>query len=153
MSLEAKIENLSAVIEKLISVLESNAVTVKETPAVPLAAPVSVTPTNPAPSVQTAPAAPQAAPAPAPTQMPAPPVFAPVAAPVVVPEPVETRKAPFDTAKGLVDYVMAAYREMGAAKGANIQKVLVAAGYQNINDVRPEHYFEVWTGIEKLRTA
>lgn len=149
MSLEAKIENLSAVIEKLISALESNAVTVKETPAAPLAAPVSVTPTNPAPSVQTAPAAP----APAPTQMPAPPVFAPVAALEAVPEPVGTRKAPFDDAKGLVDYVMKAYREMGPVKGANIQKVLVAVGHQNINDVQPQHYCEVWTGIEKLRTA
>jgi hypothetical protein len=154
MSLEQKIENLSAVIEKLISALESNAVTVKETPAAPLAAPVSVTPTNPAPSVQTAPAAPQAAPAPAPTQMPAPPVFEPVAAPEVAEVMAEqAKKAPFDTAKGLVDYVMAAYREMGPAKGQGIQKVLVLAGYQNINDVKPEHYFEVWTGIEKLRTA
>lgn len=154
MSLEAKIENLSAVIEKLISVLESNAVTptVKETPAAPLAAPVSVTPTNSAPSVQTAPAAPQAAPAPAPTQMPAPPVFAPVAAPEVA-QAMSEQKAPFDDGKGLVDYVMKAYREMGPAKGANIQKVLVLAGYQNINDVKPEHYYEVWTGIEKLRTA
>ena len=148
MSLEAKIDNLSAVIEKLISVLESNAVTPTPTPVVK-EEPVAVV---------AAPAAPQAVPAPAPTQMPAPPVFEPVAAPVTPPEVAEVmaeqaKKAPFDTAKGLVDYVMSAYREMGPAKGQGIQKVLVLAGYQNINDVKPEHYFEVWTGIEKLRTA
>lgn len=147
MSLEAKIDNLSAVIEKLISVLESNAVTptVKETPA-------PVVKEEPKPAVVAAPAAPQAAPAPAPTQMPAPPVFEPVTPPEVA-KVMADQKAPFDTAKGLVDYVMSAYREMGPAKGQGIQKVLVLAGYQNINDVRPEHYFEVWTGIEKLRTA
>ena len=149
MSLEAKIDNLSAVIEKLISVLESNAVTptVKETPA-------PVVKEEPKPAVVAAPAAPQAAPAPAPTQMPAPPVFEPVTPPEVAEVMAEqAKKAPFDTAKGLVDYVMSAYREMGPAKGQGIQKVLVLAGYQNINDVKPEHYFEVWTGIEKLRTA
>lgn len=149
MSLEAKIDNLSAVIEKLISVLESNAVTptVKETPA-------PVVKEEPKPAVVAAPAAPQAAPAPAPTHMPTPPTFEPVTPPEVAEVMAEqAKKAPFDTAKGLVDYVMAAYREMGPAKGQGIQKVLVLAGYQNINDVKPEHYFEVWTGIEKLRTA
>ena len=149
MSLEAKIDNLSAVIEKLISVLESNAVTptVKETPA-------PVVKEEPKPAVVAAPAAPQAAPAPAPTHMPTPPTFEPVTPPEVAEVMAEqAKKAPFDTAKGLVDYVMSAYREMGPAKGQGIQKVLVLAGYQNINDVKPEHYFEVWTGIEKLRTA
>ena len=149
MSLEAKIDNLSAVIEKLISVLESNAVTptVKETPA-------PVVKEEPKPAVVAAPAAPQAAPAPAPTHMPTPPTFEPVTPPEVAEVMAEqAKKAPFDTAKGLVDYVMAAYREMGPTKGQGIQKVLVLAGYQNINDVKPEHYFEVWTGIEKLRTA
>jgi len=149
MSLEAKIDNLSAVIEKLISVLESNAVTptVKETPA-------PAVKEEPKPAVVAAPAAPQVAPAPAPTQMPTPPVFEPVTPPEVAEVMAEqAKKAPFDTAKGLVDYVMGAYREMGPAKGQGIQKVLVLAGYQNINDVKPEHYYEVWTGIEKLRTA
>jgi len=154
MSLEAKIDNLSAVIEKLISVLESNAVTVKETPApVVKQEPKPVVKEEPV-AVVAAPAAPQAAPAPAPTQMPAPPVFEAVTPPEVAEVMAEqAKKAPFDTAKGLVDYVMGAYREMGPAKGQGIQKVLVLAGYQNINDVKPEHYYEVWTGIEKLRTA
>jgi hypothetical protein len=146
MSLEAKIDNLSAVIEKLIAVIEAGGVApvVKQEPKpVVKEEPVAVV---------AAPAAPQAAPAPAPTQMPAPPVFEPVTPPEVAKVMAE-QKAPFDTAKGLVDYVMSAYREMGPAKGQGIQKVLVLAGYQNINDVKPEHYFEVWTGIEKLRTA
>ena len=152
MSLESKIDNLSAVIEKLISVLESNAVTPTPAPVVK-EEPKPVVKEEPV-AVVAAPAAPQAAPAPAPTQMPAPPVFEPVTPPEVAEVMAEqAKKAPFDTAKGLVDYVMSAYREMGPAKGQGIQKVLVLAGYQNINDVKPEHYYEVWTGIEKLRTA
>ena len=41
---------------------------------------------------------------------------------------------------------MAAYREMGPAKGANIQGVLTSLGYQNINDVKPEHYAALYQG-------
>jgi len=58
---------------------------------------------------------------------------------------------PFNDGKGLVEYVMAAYKAMGPEKGANIQGVLVNLGYQNINDVKPEHYAQVHAGIEALK--
>jgi hypothetical protein len=58
---------------------------------------------------------------------------------------------PFSDNKGLVDYVMGAYRAMGPEKGANIQGVLVSLGYQNINDVKPEHYEGVFKGVEALK--
>jgi hypothetical protein len=58
---------------------------------------------------------------------------------------------PFSDNKGLVDYVMGAYKAMGPEKGANIQGVLVSLGYQNINDVKPEHYEGVFKGVEALK--
>ena len=61
--------------------------------------------------------------------------------------------APFSDPKGLIDYVMKAYKEMGVQKGAGIQKVLVECGYQNINDVRPESYYSIYKGVEALRAS
>ena len=78
-------------------------------------------------------------------QMPAPPVFvAPVAAPAPAP-------SMFTDPKGLIDYVMGAYKALGPQKGASIQGVLVGLGYQNINDVKPEHYGDLFNGIEALK--
>jgi hypothetical protein len=71
---------------------------------------------------------------------------APVAAPVAV-----AAGAPFTDGKGLIDYVMSAYKALGAAKGANIQGVLTGMGYQNINDVKPEHYAALFAGVEALK--
>jgi hypothetical protein len=59
--------------------------------------------------------------------------------------------APFSDGKGLIDYVMGAYKALGAAKGAQIQNVLVGLGYQNINDVKPEHYGQLFAGVEALK--
>lgn len=133
MSLELKIEALTAAVVALTAKLESSNV----------AAPAPVAPA-PAPVVQ-------AAPAPAPTPvaaapaMPAPPTFtAPVAAPVAT-------GAPFTDGKGLIDYVMSAYKALGPQKGAMIQGVLTGLGYQNINDVKPEHYGALFAGIEALK--
>ena len=78
--------------------------------------------------------------------MPAPPAF--MAPPVVAPV---AAGAPFTDGKGLIDYVMSAYKALGAAKGANIQGVLVGMGYQNINDVKPEHYAALFAGVEALK--
>jgi hypothetical protein len=149
MSLENKIEALTAAVVALTAKLESSNV----------AAPAPVAPT-PAPVVQDAPlvqpvvtaplvqAAPVAAPA-----MPAPPAFV---APAVNPSPTATAttttsNAPFTDGKGLIDYVMGAYKALGAAKGAQIQNVLVGLGYQNINDVKPEHYGQLFAGVEALK--
>lgn len=128
MSLENKIEALTAAVIALTAKLESSNVA----PAAPVAP-------APAPVVQ---AAPVAAPA-----MPAPPAFV---APVPAPAPVATG-APFSDGKGLIDYVMASYKTLGSAKGAQIQNVLTQLGYQNINDVKPEHYNALFAGVEALK--
>lgn len=134
MSLEAKIEALTQAVAALTAQLQSSNVA----PAAPVAqAPAPVAAPAPAP-------APVAALAPA---MPAPPPFvapAPVAAPVA-------SGAPFTDGKGLIDYVMGAYKAMGPQKGAQIQNVLVGLGYQNINDVKPEHYGQLYAGVEALK--
>ena len=139
MSLEAKIEALTAAVTALTAQLQAGNV----------AAPAPVAPT-PAPVVQAAPevVAPLVQPAPvvAPA-MPAPPVFvaqAPVAAPAA-------SGAPFTDPKGLIDYVMGAYKALGPQRGAMIQGVLTGLGYQNINDVKPEHYGALHAGVEALK--
>lgn len=128
MSLENKIEALTAAVIALTAKLESSNVA----PAAPVAP-------APAPVVQ---AAFVAAPV-----MPAPPAFV---APAPAPAPVATG-APFSDGKGLIDYVMASYKTLGSAKGAQIQNVLTQLGYQNINDVKPEHYGALFAGVEALK--
>jgi len=93
-------------------------------------------------------AAPVAAPAVA--SMPAPPTFTmpPAAAPVAPPAPAG---APFTDPQGLMNYTMAAYQEMGAAKGAAIQQVLASLGHANMNDVKPEQYAQFYAGVEALK--
>lgn len=139
MSLEAKIEALTQAVQALTAQLQTSNVAPAAAP-VQVAAPVAV----PAPA-----AAPVAAPAPvaAAPAMPAPPAFvapAPVAAPAAT-------GAPFTDGKGLMDYVMGAYKAMGPQKGAQIQGVLTGLGYQNINDVKPEHYGALFAGVEALK--
>lgn len=137
MSLESKIEALTAAVIALTAKLESNVAPVAPvviTSAAP-AAPQTVT-------VQPAPA-PVAPPAPV-VAMPAPPTF--MAAPA--PAPVG---APFSDPKGLITYVMASYTALGPQKGAMIQGVLTGLGYQNINDVKPEHYGQLFAGVEALK--
>lgn len=132
MSLEAKIEALTAAVVALTAKLDSSNVS----------APAPVAPA-PAPVVQAAPApvAPVSAPA-----MPAPPVFAAPAPAAPV-----SAGAPFSDPKGLIDYVMSAYKALGPQKGAQIQGVLTGLGYQNINDVKPEHYGALFTSVEALK--
>lgn len=132
MSLEAKIDALTIAVQALtVAMLEAKNVA----PAAPVV--------NPAP----APAAPApvAAPAPAAPAMPAPPTFQPAPA---APAPTG---APFSDPKGLIDYVMSAYKALGPQKGAQIQQVLTGLGYGNINDVKPEHYGALHAGVEALR--
>lgn len=134
MSLESKIEALTAAVIALTAKLEGQNVAA---PAPVAQAPVVVA--APAPV-----AAPVAAPAPV---MPAPPAFV---APAPAPAPVSTG-APFSDPKGLIDYVMATYKTLGPQKGAGIQGVLTGLGYQNINDVKPEHYGALFAGVEALK--
>ena len=149
MSLELKIEALTAAVVALTAKLESSNVTA----AAPVApAPAPVVQAAPAPVAAPAPApvaAPVAAPAPvaAAPAMPAPPSFV-APAPVAAPAPAG---APFSDGKGLIDYVMSSYKALGPQKGAMIQGVLVNLGYQNINDVKPEHYGALFAGVEALK--
>jgi hypothetical protein len=133
MSLEAKIEDLTAAIHALVAAMGARPV------AAPAAAPavVTITPTSPVP-----------APAPVVPAMPAPPVFAP---PAPVAPAATLPKAPFTDQKTLIDYVMSSYKALGVAKGAQIQQVLVALGHQNINDVKPENYDALFAGVEALK--
>jgi hypothetical protein len=111
-------------------------------PAAPVApAPAPVVQAVAAPAPIPAPVAAPVAP------MPAPPVFAPAAAPVAAPA---GEKAPFTDAKGLIDFVMSAYKALGPQKGSGIQSVLTSLGYQNINDVNPAHYDALYAGVKAL---
>ena len=145
---EAVLAN-TRVLEKLIDALPVEVkVAVQEkvanvAPAAPVAqAPASVVEPAPVTKSVVEPAPVAAAPV-----MPAPPVFV---APAPVPAPVAAG-APFSDPKGLIDYVMSAYKALGPQKGAGIQGVLTQLGYQNINDVNPAHYGALFSGIEALK--
>lgn len=144
MSIENQIAALTAAVIELTNALKGNATA----PAAPApnvnnaaipAAPVTVTVTQPV-AAQPAPVVASL------SNMPAPPSF--VAAPAA---PAPTG-APFSDGKGLIDYVMSSYKALGATKGAQIQGVLTSMGYQNINDVKPEHYGHLFAGIEGLKS-
>ena len=129
------------VIQSLIEALPHDAKTAVAE-VVTVAAPALVAPA-PAPVVQAAPVVAPVAPA-----MPAPPAFVNPAPYVPMGAPTG---APFSDPKGLIDYVMSSYKTLGATKGSQIQGVLVSLGYQNINDVKPEHYGSLFAGIEALK--
>jgi hypothetical protein len=146
MSIESEIANLSEVIEKLIVVIGNQQPAPAPAPVVEALKPAPA----PAPVVEAP--KPTPAPAPAPAAMPAPPVFE-TPAPVAEAMKAQQESVPFSDSKGLIDYVMKAYKEMGVQKGAEIQKVLVQCGYQNINEVRPESYYGIYRGVEALRAG
>lgn len=128
MSLEAKIEALTAAVQELTALMRG---------------PASVP--QPAASVQPPVAAPVMAPAPA---MPAPPTFQMPAAPAPAPA-----GAPFTTAQGLMEYAMGAYKAMGPEKGARIQGVLQGLGVANLNDLQPAQYGQFYAGVEALKAS
>ena len=132
MSLETKIEALTAAVIALTAKLESSnvALVASVVESAPMAKPV----VESMPVVQA-------------PQMPAPPAFV---APAPAPTPV-AGGAPFADGKGLIDYVMASYKTLGPQKGAQIQNVLTGMGYANINDVKPEHYGQLFAGVEALK--
>jgi hypothetical protein len=138
MSLETKIEALTAAVNQFIAVMSAGSASVPQ----------------PAPVVQVQPAAPVAAPvAPAPV-MPAPPTFQPAIG-AVMPQQgaAPTAAAPFSTPQELMQYVMGAYQAMGPTKGANIQGILTHLGHSNINDVKPEQYGQLYALVEQLKAS
>ena len=141
MSLELTIENLTVAINTLIDSINKQGI---RAPIAPMVAPVAVAAAPVAAPVPVVVVAPVAAPIAAPV-MPAPPSF-------VAPTPVAAVVgAPFTDPKGLIDFVMTSYKNLGPAKGAGIQGVLTGLGYQNINDVKAEHYAALFSGIEALK--
>ncbi len=131
MSIEAKIEALTAAVTALTAVLAGRAApTVAAAPA-----PVAVAP---APVAAPVPVAPPV------VAMPAPPTF-------TAPPPAAPAGAPFSDAKGLMDYVMSAYKALGPQKGAQIQQVLTGLGVSTINEVKPEQYAALFAGVEALK--
>lgn len=74
---------------------------------------------------------------------------APTFEPVVEAAPLGT--CPFTDSKGLIDYVMTAYKEMGPEKGAKIQGVLSEMGLQNVNELRPTEYAAFYSKVEALK--
>ena len=142
--LETKIEALTQAVialTELIGKIEDSK-TMASAPVIvkaekPAPAPVV---TAPAPVVNCAPAAPV---------MPAAPTFEPVQDGTLIDE--GTKKAPFTDGKGLIEYVMSAYKEMGAEKGAKIQGVLTELGLQNVNELRPTEYDAFYTKVEALK--
>ena len=96
---------------------------------------------------------PESPPAPAPVvvTMPSPPTFAPP--PAVAPVEPPLVAAPFYDIRGLTQYVMTAYTELGAQKGARIQEVLISLGCQRIDEVTPEQYAQLYAGVEQLTAS
>jgi hypothetical protein len=88
--------------------------------------------------------------APAPAPAAPPPNVPPTVPPVTAPFP-ESSGAPFADAKGLMQYVMEAYKTLGRDKGAQIQTVLNNMGCQNVNDIKVEQYAQLYAGVEALK--
>ena len=128
MSLELKIESLTVAINTLIDSINKQGI---RAPIAPVVAPVVAAP---APVVAT-------------PVMPAAPTFE---IPQTITQ-IPLNGAPFTDPKGLIEFVMTSYKNLGPAKGAGIQGVLTGLGYQNINDVKAEHYAALFCGIEALK--
>lgn len=131
MSIEQQLERIAVASEttvKLLSQLVGNQ-----------AAPVQ-------PSVEQTPV--QATVAPQPTEQP---VQQPTPAPVQQPVAQPVTNVPFSDHQGMTNYVMAAYSELGAEKGAGIQGVMQTIGATTINDIKPEHYPQLFEGVEQLK--
>lgn len=148
MSIESKLSELTAAVTALTQALMAAR---SVNPMVDAAAAPVVVTQAPVPAPAPAPVAPPVAPVAA-SAMPTPP-FAPPAAPAPAPAVPAAAPAavPFSDGASLVNYVMSTYQQLGPEKGAQIQGVLVQLGYQNINDVRPEHYAPLYAGIEALK--
>jgi hypothetical protein len=134
--LETKIEALTQAIvtlTELISKIEAGKAVVESAPVIVKAEKPAPVVEAPAPVVEAAPV------------MPAAPTFEPVV------EAPAGAKAPFTDGKGLIDYVMTAYKEMGAEKGAKIQGVLSEMGLQNVNELRPTEYDAFYAKVEALK--
>jgi hypothetical protein len=102
-------------------------------------------------------AAPAPAPAPVPTYVPVPapvPPMPPAPTPAPLP-PAPTAApsavvAPFNDAKGLMDYVMTKYKALGPIKGGMIQQVLLELGHSTMSSVPASQYADFYLKVEAL---
>jgi hypothetical protein len=149
MSIESKIEALTAAVNRLVDVLQTREAQPESKPkkaekkeTVVPATPVVLTYTeqDSQTAAQVVVALDNAMPAPPSFETPAP----------AAPTPVKSG-APFTDGKGLVEYVMDVYRTLGAERGAKIQDVIVGLGYANVNEIKPEHFDAFFTGVEALK--
>ena len=102
-------------------------------------------------NVPVTPAPVPAAPAPVVPSVPPVPAPVPTGIPVAAVNAAVSGACPFADAKGLITYVMDAYKSMGPTKGAMIQNVLTKLGVNNINEVQAKDYQALWSGIEELK--
>lgn len=148
MSLETKVAELTAAIDRLTQIIHLHgAGPVQQAPVVPAAPPV-LPPAPPvaAPVVEVVvPEAPPAPPAPPP--MPALPTFAPPpAAPVV-------EAVPFQSPQGLIEWATQAFHGLEAqqkGKGARLAEVLSSLGAPDLTSVRPDQYAAFVAGVAAL---
>ena len=121
-----------------------------------------VAPVAPAQVPNVAPVAPAPTPTAPVTVTPAPVVAAPVVPATVSPSnsmppppvftaPAATTKAPFNSTKSLIDYIMGVYKQLGPQKGAGIQDALNSVGSPNINDVTPDKYDALYALVEAMK--
>ena len=99
---------------------------------------------------------PQANYAPAPSQPAIPPAPVPQApAPVPAPQPAYApapqSPAPFSDARGLMDYTMHKYQQLGPVKGGMIQSILMGMNTPNINMLQPAQYAEFYSKVESIQ--
>jgi hypothetical protein len=104
-------------------------------------------------SVPTPPPVPQApvqAAAPIPPQQPA---YAPAPQNPAPPAPAlpGNTAAPFVDAKGLMDYAMQKYQQLGPVKGGMIQSILMGMNTPNINMLQPAQYAEFYSKVESIQ--
>ena len=59
--------------------------------------------------------------------------------------------APFDNATGMIGYVTDKWKALGSTRGNEIQTALMAMGYENLNDVTPDKYNQLFAALELLK--
>jgi hypothetical protein len=98
---------------------------------------------------------PRETPAPPPPKLAAVPAAAPAPAPEPTPEPV-AQAAPaarWASQAEVNAYVMAAYKEMGPEKGAQIGNVLQQMGIKAVTELTPTNYEQFFSAVEALKNA
>jgi len=140
--------------EAVAKVEEKVATVAPAAPVAPAPAPVVQAPAQPVQMPQVVQnVAANAAPSPAPVAMPVMPALPVFEAPAPAPAPAAPVAVPFKDVQELTQYVLNVYRDLGSAKGMQIQKVMDKMGIKNINDTRPDQFNEFYAGVEAIKAA